>query len=184
MSKLFDILLNNKVFGVLFLVLAASLAAGTFIENDYGTETARTLVYNAKWFEILLVWLCANFISQIFKYQLYQREKWAILCFHLGFVVTILGAGVTRYRGFEGMMQIAEGEKVDWMLSFDSYLHFAVGDGHYYENSPLKKMGVSEILFSPFSLSKSFKAQEVKASIEEYIPRAKNTFLPSKGGDD
>ena len=48
-------------------LLAAGAAVGTFIENDYGTQSAKALVYNARWFEILLLILGINLI---YKYLL------------------------------------------------------------------------------------------------------------------
>jgi tellurite resistance protein TehA-like permease len=40
---------------VLFLGFAVAMAAGTFIESKYNTDTARILVYNAWWFEAIML---------------------------------------------------------------------------------------------------------------------------------
>ena len=40
---------------VLFLVFAAALAMGTFVETWYSTETARIFIYNTTWFEVIMV---------------------------------------------------------------------------------------------------------------------------------
>ena len=49
-------------------------------------------------------------IGNIKRYQLWRREKRPVLIFHLAFVMIALGAGITRYISFEGMMHIREEE--------------------------------------------------------------------------
>ena len=36
------------------ITFAVSIGVATFIENDFGTQTAKAVVYNARWFEGLL----------------------------------------------------------------------------------------------------------------------------------
>ena len=86
------------------------MAAATFIENDYGSTVARLKVYNAFWFEMILVLLLVNFLAQIVQYKLYKPAKLSVFLFHFAFVVMIIGAGITRYFGEEGTMHIREGE--------------------------------------------------------------------------
>jgi len=76
----------------------------TFIENDFGTQTARTLVYNSFWFELLMILLGINLIGNIIRFRMYQKKKWAIFIFHIAFIIILLGAAVTRYISFEGML--------------------------------------------------------------------------------
>lgn len=47
----------------LFLSYAAAMAIGTFIESEYNTDTARILIYNAKWFEAIHLFFLINFIE-------------------------------------------------------------------------------------------------------------------------
>src|SRR5687767_3590158 len=95
-------LLSTRITLVLLIVFAASMAAATFIENDHGTPVARALVYEAWWFEMIMVWLAFNFLAHIGQYKLFHKNRWPIGLFHLAFVIIILGAGVTRYFGREG----------------------------------------------------------------------------------
>jgi len=94
---------------ILLTVFAVSIAYSTFIENSRGTEVAHKLVYNAKWFELLLLLLAINLIGNVIQYKLVSRRKWSILLFHMAFVVMLLGAAITRYTGTEGLMHIREG---------------------------------------------------------------------------
>lgn len=71
--------------GVLFVIFAVSMAFATFYENDFGAQAARTLVYDTKWFELIMLLMVVNLIGQIFSYKLYKKQKLTILFFHLAF---------------------------------------------------------------------------------------------------
>ncbi|MBN2263267.1 MAG: cytochrome c biogenesis protein CcsA, partial [Prolixibacteraceae bacterium] len=103
--------LSSPIFMVFLLVLLiVAMAAATFIENDYGSTVARLKVYNAFWFELILVLLSVNFLAQIVQFKLYKPAKLSIFLFHFAFIIMIIGAGITRYFGEEGTMHIREGE--------------------------------------------------------------------------
>lgn len=115
MKKVTELLYSSKTTIVLLIIMAVGIGMATFIEDSYDTVTAKKLVYNAKWFEILFVLLAINFIGIIGKYKLYRKEKLTGLVFHLSFIIMILGAGITRYIGYEGVMHIREGEAADYI---------------------------------------------------------------------
>ena len=96
MEKLKSILFSTRLMAILFLGFAIAMATGTFIESKYNTTTARILVYNAWWFEGIMMFFMINFIGNIKRYQLLKKEKWATLMLHLAFVFILLGAFVTR----------------------------------------------------------------------------------------
>ena len=95
---------------ILFITFAIAMAVGTFVENDYDTDTARIWVYNTWWFEAIMGLFVVNFIGNISRYRLLKKENWAVLVLHLSWVFIIVGAGVTRYFGNEGMISLREGE--------------------------------------------------------------------------
>jgi len=109
--------------GILLVILATSIAYATFIENDYGTQTARILVYNAGWFELLFLIIGINLIASIIVHKLFSRKKWTVFLFHIAFIIILAGAGSTRYFGFEGTMHIREGESSDFILSESTFIH-------------------------------------------------------------
>ncbi|MEC8829680.1 MAG: cytochrome C biogenesis protein, partial [Bacteroidota bacterium] len=112
LKKLGNILFSNRLTAMLFIVYAMAMAVGTFMDQGQSaspTPYSRTLVYNAWWFEAIMVFFLINFIGNIFRYRLLRKEKWATLTLHLSFIFILLGAFITRYYGFEGMMSIREG---------------------------------------------------------------------------
>ena len=114
---------------VLMLFLFGVLVgAATFIENDYGTQTAQALIYKAKWFELFLAYFIAILIYQIIKYKSY-KSKFSVFLFHFSFIVIALGALVTRYIGYEGMMHIREGATSSSMVSAEKVLQVQCDQG-------------------------------------------------------
>ena len=109
-QKLISFIYSTKLMAILFIAFAIAMAVGTFVENDYDTNTARIWVYNTWWFEAIMGLFVLNFIGNISRYRLLKRENWAVLVLHLSWVFIIVGAGVTRYFGDEGMISLREGE--------------------------------------------------------------------------
>ncbi|WP_231373967.1 cytochrome c biogenesis protein [Aureivirga marina] len=169
---------------VLFLVFAVAMGVATFIENDYGTQTAQALVYSTWWFELIMALFVINFFGNIFKYKLYKKEKWVILVFHLAFIFIIIGAGITRYIGFEGMMPIKEGETSNLFLSRDNYLITVIDDGKDQKRPIEKKILLSAKGKPNYSFKADFKGQEVTFDLVEYIPYAEEIFEESENGTE
>jgi len=101
---------------------AAAIGAATFIENDFGTDTAQKVVYQAWWFELLLLLFSGSLVYNIIRFKMIKRKRWGQLIFHAAMLLILLGAGVTRYFGFEGMMHIREGATQSQFLSREAYL--------------------------------------------------------------
>lgn len=129
MKKFYNILFSTRLTAILFIVFGAAMGIATFIENDYGTQSSKALVYNTWWFELIMVIFVINFIGNIARYRLLRLEKLPVLILHLSFILIILGAAVTRYISYEGLMPIKEGDTTDLMLSERTYLSVTMDDG-------------------------------------------------------
>lgn len=157
----------------LFVFLVA-IAAATILESNYDIQTAKIFVYNALWFEVLLAYMCINLIANIFTYRMFQREKIATLMFHLAFIVMIVGAAITRFVGFEGMMMVREGETSDFIYSSDPYFWFSASDANTEAQPVATKMYLSEITNNSFSFElDNFKGRKSPITIE-YVDFRKN----------
>ena len=119
-------LFNTRAAGVYILIFAIAIGVATFVENDFGTSSAQKIVFKAWWFELLLVLFSITLIFNIFKFRMIAQRKWALLIFHASMVIIIIGAGVTRYYGYEGMMHIREQESSNTFLSADTFLKYQV----------------------------------------------------------
>jgi len=152
MKKILDFIYSSKVTVILLFVLAVAMGSATFIEEKYDSETAKHLVYNAKWFEFLLLLLVLNFIGSIKKYNLFSKEKAAAFLFHFAFIIIILGAGISRYTGYNGTMHIREGESSNSMYTSDIFLRATAEDkgGKYEKDIPVH---ISQLCNSPFHVT-------------------------------
>ena len=146
LKSIVKLMFSTRLMAVLFIVYAIALALGTFIENDYGIDTARVWIYNAWWFELIMFLFMINFIGNIKRYNLLKKENWAVLVLHLSWVFIIFGAFITRYISDEGIMSIREGETADFYISDRTYVTVFVDGNH--QNEALRKSNQSEVLFS------------------------------------
>ena len=119
-------LFSPAAFGTYILIFAIAIGVATFVENDFGTSAAQKVIYQTKWFELLLMLFSGALIANIYRFRLISQKKWAILTFHLAMIVIILGAGITRYTGYEGIMHIREGSASNTFTSTEMYLQVEV----------------------------------------------------------
>ncbi|MFM9827016.1 cytochrome c biogenesis protein CcsA [Flavobacterium sp.] len=184
--KLSSILLSTRLMAILFIGYAVAMATGTFIESKYNTDTAKIWIYDAWWFEAIHLFFLINFIGNIKRYQLLKREKWATLLLHLSFILILLGAFVTRYISYEGMMPIREGAAENKFYSDKTYLTLFV-DGEY-KGEMKRRVFEKELLLSPvtnntFSVSNEFADIPFEVEYENFILGAKEYVKPDNKGD-
>ena len=184
LKKLSQILFSTRLTAILFLVFAIAMAAGTFIEDAYNTVTARALIYNSWWFEAIMGFFLINFIGNIDKYRLLRKEKWATLTLHLAFILIILGAFITRYFGFEGMMPIREGSTENVFYSDNTFLTVYI-DGKINGEPkrrivPKEKLLLSTEADNHFKIKTDYNGKPVTIEYVDYILAAKETFQPNE----
>ena len=183
MKKILNQLYSTRLMAVLFLVFAIAMAVATFIENDFGTETARALIYSAWWFELIMVFMAINFFGNIFKYRLYRKEKWVVLAFHLSFVLIIIGAGITRYISFEGIMPIKEGQTSSLFLSEKTYIGTTVDDGENQKTPNYDAILLSSLGTNNYSYSNDFKGKDFSVKLTGFTPNFQEAFELDENGE-
>lgn len=179
--KFFKFLFSGTFMGTLLVIFAISIGYATIIENDFDATTAKMLVYNARWFEVLMLLMVINFSGTIFTRQLYRKSKLNILLIHVSLVIILIGAAITRYIGFEGQMHIRQGQTTNRYVSMDTYFNVQVEEGKEKANisrriwlSPVRKKLFNEIIGTNNS--------EFNISIEQYIPNAVEMLVPDPNG--
>lgn len=185
-ERILNLLFSTRLTAVLFLAYPTAMAFGTFIESGYSTDTAKIWIYNAWWFELLMVLMAVNFIGNIFKYRLLRKEKWAVLGLHLSFLLILLGAFVTRYFGYEGVMPIREGATENQFLSEKTYLTVYV-DGEINGQARRKKLEgdllLSEHVDNSFSWENDFNGQAFTIRYIDFIENATEGLVLDETGD-
>ena len=106
---------------MLFMLFLLGLGAGvaTFIESVYDTTSAKIMVYDATWYEGVILLLTLSLIGIMYKYKMWK--KFGAFIVHLAFVAILVGAALTRYFGYEGVIHIREGLSENEMLTVKSY---------------------------------------------------------------
>jgi cytochrome c-type biogenesis protein CcsB len=180
-KKILDRFFSTSAAGLYMILFAFAIAAATFIENDFGTSSAQKVVFKARWFELLLLLFAVAIVVNIVRYRMIRQKKYATFAFHASVLVILLGAAVTRYSGFEGMMHIREGGASNTFLSANTYLVFdAVRQGEkYHFDEP--------VLFATLgnnNLKKSYLlgGQEVAVEVLEFMPNPKEVMVDDAGG--
>ena len=77
LKKLTNILFSTRLTGLLFVAFALAMAIGTFMDQGMDTSPtpySRNLIYNAWWFEGIMVVFVMNFIGNMFKFNLFRKE--------------------------------------------------------------------------------------------------------------
>ena len=167
---------------VLMLFLFGVIIGGaTFVENDYGTQTAQALIYKTKWFEAFLAYFIAILIYNMLKYKSY-KTKLPVFLFHFSFLIIAIGALITRYIGYEGIMHIREGDTSNIMVSDVKVLQMHAVNGD--KNATLEK----ELYFSTMTgntLIQSLKVGDKTVTMEllKYLPTVHEEAIPSQEGE-
>ncbi len=192
-KKIAAFLFSTRLTAVLFIVFAAAMAIGTWLdrfEETSPTPYTREVIYNAWWFEAIMVIFVINFAGNIFRYRLYKKEKWATLLFHLAFILILIGAFITRYIGYEGVMSIREGATENVMLSEHTYLTAFIDGDYQIDGVPQrrkvlpKKLRLSERLDNDFTVNTDYNKQQVTITYKDFIKNAKEGLIASEDGEE
>jgi cytochrome c-type biogenesis protein CcsB len=186
LSDLVRFLFSTRLTAVLFIVFCVAMAAGTFIESFHNTTTARIWVYNAWWFEAIMGVFVLNFVGNIKRYNLLSIQKWPVLLLHLSWILIILGAFVTRYFGYEGVMPIRENTSSNTFFSEKTYLTVLV-DGEI-DGQPMRKKLQNDLLLAEptrnnFRWRTDFNGQDVEISYADFISGASEGLVEDPNGN-
>ena len=170
-SKILQYLFSTKFMLVLLILFPVAMGIGTFLESWYSTDAARIWIYNAWWFELLMLLLMINFMGNIKKYNLLSKEKLSVLILHLSFIFILLGAFVTRYIGDEGVMPIRENNVSNTYLSEKTYLTVFVDgteDGVPQRKTLKSYLLLSEHVNNDFTINDDFYSKDFSISYDDY----------------
>ncbi len=169
--KFFQYFFSTKLMLILMILFPFAMGMGTFLESWYSTEAARIWVYNAWWFELLMILLMICFLGNIAKYNLLAKGKRAVLLMHLSFILILLGAFVTRYIGDEGVMPIRENAVSNSYLSEKTYLTVLVDgekDGEPKRKTLNKKLLLSEHVNNDFKILDDFNDEVFSITYKDF----------------
>ena len=169
-----------KMAAIVLFLFAAIIGGATFIENDYGPQTARALIYNTNWFELFLLYFILMLIFNMWKYKTH-KNKLSVFIFHTAFLVIAIGAAVTRYVGYEGTMHIREGASSSHIVTNIKVLDFDLKSNGE-KVSEEEQMILSSMTTNNFSKIIEIDGKEVHFELSNYLPASKKTLEANPNG--
>ena len=148
MKTISNILFSFWTMAILLVILGVGAGVATFIENDYGAQTAQILVYKSRWYELIMLLTIINIMGAVVRFKMWTNYSKFLI--HFSFVVILLGSIITRYVGFEGIMHIREGKTENTMISSEPYLQIKIKDEgkSYYQDYPLAFAAIGDNSFN------------------------------------
>jgi hypothetical protein len=176
-NSLFRFLSSLQLTIYLLLFIGAASAVATFIESSYGADGARALVYNTRWFEAALALLAINMILVLIKRMPYTGRQTGFVLMHIAVIVILIGAGITRFFGYEGFMPIREGDSTNFIFSARDHVKLDV-DGE------TASFPVRLFRTGPQGISRSLAVanQKYKVEVKEYWTHYAETYVAGEGG--
>ncbi len=181
MKRISNILFSMTSMGVLILLFAVSIGAATFIENDFGSQAARAIVYNATWFDILLGLLAINMIANIFRYRMYKKKKITMFVFHVAFLIILLGAAITRFISYEGILHLRNGQTSNIILSDRAYVQVKATKGNTVVSHD-KQVLLSNLTPTSYEDQLSVDGQSLKLQTVKFIRHAQKIVTENNNG--
>lgn len=176
-KRIIAVLASAKLTLVLLGIFAVAIAVATFIESASGTPAARALVYNARWFEVVIALFVVNVTVSLFVHFPYKMRQTGFIITHTGFVVVLVAAAITRYFGYEGTMAIREGADTNFMYSVEDHVHVALGSENVSFPVRLYKPGATSI-----NRTITVDNDKLRVSVADYLPHAERRIVEAPGG--
>jgi len=181
MKKIADRFFSTTAAGMYMAAFAIAIAVATFIENDFGTSSAQKVIFRAWWFELLLILFGITIIVNIFRFRMVQQKKWSVLMFHTSIIIILLGAGVTRYFSYEGMMHIREGSSSNVFMLSDTYLQFEANyNGNTYRFD--EKVFFATLGNNHFKKSYRIEDKVIDIELKSFLPNPVKSLESSPAG--
>lgn len=181
-KKVYNGLFSPSAAGLYMILFAVAIGVATFIENDFGTSSAQKVVFKAWWFELLLILFSISLIANIFRFRMIEQKKWALLTFHAAMVIILIGAGVTRYFGYEGMMHIRENSSSNSFLSRETYLVFEVmkkGEKYQFTEPVLFASLGNNRMRNSYSIG----GQKIDVEVLDFMPNPAENMVDDENGE-
>jgi len=181
MKQIINTFSSLKITVILLLMYAIFSGVATFIENDFGTQVSKQLVYNAWYFNILHLLLVTNMTFVFIKFKMYKLNKLTIFIFHFSFIIIIAGAGITRFISYEGVMHIRKGQTSNKILTYTTQVNIEIS------NDSLMKIVKLPVNFNNISDNElnekiEFDNKEFNFTLKHFVPNAVENIITETEG--
>lgn len=184
-NPVFRVLSDLRLAAILLAAFAVASGAATWIESYYagigstttGRAAAYDLVYDAPWFNALLILLTVNLLLNLVRRLARGRVGSGSLLVHVGMIIILIGAGVTRWFGWEGYLRIREGERNNVIASAEDHVIVRAGDQQAEIPVRLYRPGDQRI-----RRGVDLGGRALTLGVAEYWPHYETAMVPGEGG--
>lgn len=188
MNRIGKIFFSTRAMAIMLFIYAVSMAVATFVENDFGSPAAKEMIYYNWWFNLLQILLIVNFVANIWRYKLWNKDKLPVLGFHIAFILMFIGAGYTHLFSVEGTMSIREGETSNEIVSSQTYIRMNLFDKTQnlvyetpYQMTYFDRKETPFLFRKQFIKKHQFKDKIIELKALDYIELAKDTVVEGSG---
>ncbi len=114
---------------VLLVLIAAAMVIGTTYESVVGTPLAQADVYHSIWFDVLLGLMAINLTACTLNRYPYRPHQAGWIMTHIGILVILAGAVISRNWGIDGQLMLAEGQNLSVIDQSTHQLEVIFPDG-------------------------------------------------------
>ncbi len=111
MTKIFNIIFSARLSVLIIIVFVIAQIVATFLPTE---AASWRYIYATRWFELIMWIFGINLTGAMFKYKTYKKIPVFIL--HLSVIVVLIGAGITRYAGYSGILHLREGQTKSFIV--------------------------------------------------------------------
>ena len=176
-NEFFSLLASPRLTLALLCLFGISIATATFIESAQSTSAAKSLVYNARWFEVMLALFVLNLMFALRRWWPFRVRLMGFVLIHIAVIVILLSAAVTRYFGYEGTMFLREGASSDHIYSRKDHIQVTIGQEKGSFPVRLFKVGDSNV-----SRDLVLGDETVKVAVTKYWSRFDEVYSEGEGG--
>ena len=128
--RIYKLLISLKLAVFTISLLAVLTGLGTFVESRYDQETANKLIYSSVWMRAALCLLALSLTMVLIDRWPWKPRHTGFVTAHIGLLILISGAFLTRLRAVDGSIRLKEGKSASRVTVSDTELKvYASYDG-------------------------------------------------------
>ncbi len=170
-------LMSPRLTLLLLVMFGVSIAVATFVESRLSTASAKAYVYNALWFEILLGLFALNLLLALTRWWPFKPRLAGFALIHISVIVILVGAGITRFAGYEGSMMIREGQSTDFIYTFVDHVRVSEGSQTLHFPVRLHRSGLQDL-----TREGTLNNNPLTVTVEEFWPHYGERYVEGEGG--
>lgn len=184
-------LASLKLAVIIILSLATVVGWGTIVEAQYDANIANKIVYSSIWMYLVMGALCVNLTAVMVDRWPWKMHHTGFVCAHIGIMILLLGALVTKKLGVDGSMSLSLGQRSNRVVTGEQDLQlWSTTDGNQYtrlyDYKTQKNKELDFYLNPPTKEEYKISLPEADIEVIDFLPFAirQEKIVESKASDD